>query len=316
MCRSKKILIWRTEKKKVSILKGIKRRAKRLKRRLTSQKSRVKKHFKKKSGRNVNLKHPERFSDKLAWLKLYYRDELMRTCTDKASVREYVEKCGLGEYLNEQYAVYDSVKDIDWDALPDQFVMKDTLAGYSDGVLLVYDKSTLNIKQTELMLEKWLKRSSYRTTGGGLWIHEGRKARIIAEKLLIHDADGDLPDYKFFCFGGKVFCLYLMRNYTQNHNDGENAFLDRDFKLLPVSRSDYRRITVQPEKPKNFEKMIEIAEKLSKPFPHVRVDLYNIDGAIYFGELTFFTNGGYIPFVPDSFDYEMGKQLVLPKRNH
>ena len=97
---------------------------------------------------------------------------------------------------------------------------------------------------------------------------------------------------------------------------GENAFLDLDFKLLPVSRTDYFPITEQPEKPKNYEKMLEYAEKLSKPFPHVRVDFYNIDGKIIFGELTFFTNSGYIPFDPDSFDYEMGKAFILPKRNH
>ncbi len=267
------------------------------------------------AGRKPNLKNPERFSDKLAWLKLYYRDELMRTCSDKASVVDYVKECGLGDILNEQYAVYDSVEDIDWDALPDQFVLKDTLAGYSNGVLLVYDKKTLDIEETKKKLNRWLKSSSYRSEKG-LWVLGGRKARIIAEKLLISDSKGDLPDYKFFCFNGKVFCLYLMRNYTQNHDEGENAFLDCDFNLLPVTRTDYKKITKLPEKPKNFEKMLEIAETLSKPFPHVRVDLYNIDGKIYFGELTFFTNGGFIPFDPDSFDFEMGKQLVLPKRNH
>ena len=98
--------------------------------------------------------------------------------------------------------------------------------------------------------------------------------------------------------------------------EGENAFLDRDFKLLPVSRTDYKRITEQPEKPKNYDKMVEIAETLAKRFPHVRVDLYNLDGKIVFGELTFFTNSGVIPFDPDSFDFEMGEQFVLPKKNH
>jgi len=268
-----------------------------------------------KAGHVPNLKSPERFSDKLAWLKLYYRDELMRTCSDKASVREYVKDCGLGDLLNECYGVYDRAEDIDWDALPDQFVLKDTLAGYSNGVRLVYDKKALDIEETKKTLNSWIKHSSYRQTRG-LWVYENRKARIIVEKLLISDSKGDLPDYKFFCFNGKVFCLYLMRNYTQNPKEGENAFLDRDFNLLPVSRKDYRRITEIPQKPKNYEKMLEIAEILSKPFPHVRVDLYNIDGKIVFGELTFFTNGGFIPFDPDSFDYEMGKQLVLPERNH
>ncbi len=273
-------------------------------------------YYHKKGGKKINLRSPERYNEKLAWLKLYYRDELMRTCTDKASVREYVESCGLGYLLNECYGVYNKADDIDWDKLPNQFVFKDTLAGDSQGIMFVFDKETLDIEETKKKLDGWIERDSFMTTNSGNWIHEGKKARIIAEKLLIKDSKGDLPDYKFFCFNGKVFCLYLMREYTQDRHNGENAFLDRNFKLLPFSRTDYRRITEQPEKPKNFEKMLEIAEVLSKPFPQVRVDLYNIDGKIIFGELTFFTNSGYIPFDPDSADYEMGKQLILPKRNH
>jgi hypothetical protein len=270
----------------------------------------------KRSGKKPNLRSPEGYNEKLAWLKLYYRDELMRTCTDKAAVREYVEACGLGDLLNECYGVYNNADEINWEALPKQFVLKDTLAGDSMGVLLVYDKDSLNIDETKKTLDGWIKRSSFMTTNSGNWIHEGKKARIVAEKLLIADETGDLPDYKFFCFHGKVYCLYLMRNYTQDRHNGENAFLDRDFQLLPFWRTDYHRITEQPEKPKDYEKMVEIAETLSKPFPHVRVDLYNINGNIVFGELTFFTNSGYIPFEPDSADYEMGRQLILPERNH
>lgn len=274
-------------------------------------------YYKKKSGgRKIDLQNPERFSDKLGWYKLYYRDELMRTCSDKASVREYVESCGFGDLLNECYGVFDRVEDIDWSALPQQFVLKNTLGGSSNGVILVFDKSTLDLEKTKRTLQRWLEVSSFGTTHAAEWVYEGRKARIIIEKLLIADSNGDLPDYKFFCFNGKVFCSYLMRNYTMDRHAGENAFLDREFKLMPVSRTDYRRITEQPEKPKNYEKMVEIAEKLSKPFPHVRVDFYNIDGTVIFGELTFFTNSGYIPFDPDSFDYEMGKAFALPERNH
>lgn len=275
-------------------------------------------HFyrKKSGGRKINLKNPERFSDKLGWYKLYYRDELMRTCTDKASVREYVESCGLGYLLNECYGVYERVEDIDWDALPKQFVLKNTLGGSSNGIHLVLNKDELDRDKTKAELSGWLNSKKTYVSPAVEWVYEERLPRIIIEKLLISKSSDDLPDYKFFCFNGKVFCSYLMRNYTMDRHAGENAFLDRDFKLMPVSRTDYHRITEQPEKPKNYEKMVEIAEKLSKPFPHVRVDLYNIDGTIIFGELTFFTNSGYIPFDPDSFDFEMGKAFVLPKRNH
>jgi len=282
--------------------------------RMIPQKMLVSHYYFKKTGRRINLKNPERFSDKLGWYKLYYKDELMRTCTDKSTVREYVESCGLGELLNDCYGIYDSADDINWDSLPEQFVLKNTLGGASNGIVLVYDKNSLDIKKTRETLNYWIKKGSNAIEHSGQWNYEKRKAKIIIEKLLIPNKKGDLPDYKFFCFDGKVFCSYLMRNYTTNPHNGENAFLDRDFKLLPVSRTDYRRITEQPEKPKNYEKMVEIAETLSSPFPHVRVDLYNIDGKIIFGELTFFTNSGVIPFDPDSFDFEMGKAFKLPQK--
>ncbi len=240
----------------------------------------------------------------------------MRSVTDKSTVREYVKSCGLEYLLNVCYGVYDKVEDIEWDRLPNQFVLKNTLGGASNGILLVFDKRQLNITKTENLLRKWIKQGSFAIEYSGQWIYEKRRAKIIVEKLLISNDAEDLPDYKFFCFGGKVFCAYFMRSYTHNPHEGENAFLDRDFKLLPVSRTDYRHITTQPEKPKNYEKMVEVAEKLSAPFPHVRVDLYNIDGTIIFGELTFFTNGGVIPFDPDAFDFEMGKAFVFPKKRN
>ena len=126
--------------------------------------------------------------------------------------------------------------------------------------------------------------------------------------------EGDLPDYKFFCFDGKVFCVYLMTNYRENHEDGVLGFLDREFNLLPVHRTDFKRMTVAPEKPINYEQMVKYAEIISKQLPHVRVDFYNVNGKIVFGELTFFMASGYFEFVPDSFDFEMGKWFHLPEK--
>ena len=125
----------------------------------------VENYYKMRSGgRKINLKNPERFSDKLGWYKLYYRDELMRTCTDKASVREYVESCGLGYLLNECYGVFDRVEDINWNELPEQFVLKNTLGGSNNGVLLVFDKRTLNIEETKKKLQKWIDKWSFGIT--------------------------------------------------------------------------------------------------------------------------------------------------------
>ena len=278
----------------------------------------VNRNYIKKIGRKPNLKDPKTFSDKLAWYILYYRDERMRICTDKAAVRDYIESIGMGNLLNESYGVYDRVEDIDWESLPQRFVIKNTLSGEGKGIFLVFDKSSLDLKKIKESLKTWVSLPPLRRARAGLWIFEKRKARILIEKLLIDDENGDLPDYKFFCFNGHVYCSYLIRNSSTktNRHDGDLGILDRDFHLLPASDADFHPITTQPEKPKNYEKMVEIAEKLSEPFPHVRVDLYNLDGKIIFGELTFFSNTGPNLHVPESFEYELGNQFILPKKNH
>ena len=275
-------------------------------------------NYLKRIGRIPNLKNPETFSDKLAWYILYYRDERMRICTDKAAVRDYIESLGMGDLLNECYGVYDCAEDIDWDSLPQKFVIKHTLSGESMGIILVFDKSTLDLEATKNTLHDWLDEPPIRRATAGLWIFENLKPRIIIEKLLVENESGDLPDYKFFCFNGRVFCSYLIRNSTTktDRHEGELGIFDRDFRLLPASHKGWNPITEQPEKPKNYEKMIEIAEKLSEPFPHVRVDLYNLDGKIVFGELTFFSNTGPNKYDPESFDFELGKPFILPKKNN
>ena len=275
-------------------------------------------NYVKRIGRMPRLRNPETFSDKLAWYILYYRDERMRICTDKAAVREYIESLGMGDLLNECYGVYERAEDIDWDSLPQKFVIKHTLSGENMGIILVFDKNTLAMDETKNTLHEWLDEPPIRRATAGLWIFENRKPRVIIEKLLIENENGDLPDYKFFCFSGRVFCSYLIRNSTTktDRHEGELGIFDRDFRLLPVSRAGWNPITEQPEKPKNYERMIEIAEKLSEPFPHVRVDLYNLDGQIVFGELTFFSNTGPSKYVPEAFDYEMGKQFILPDKNN
>ena len=275
-------------------------------------------NYLKRSGRMPKLDNPKTFSDKLAWYILFYRDERMRICTDKAAVRDKIESLGMGDLLNECYGVYERVEEIDRDSLPQKFVIKHTLSGESMGVILAYDKNTLDLEETKKTLHNWLEEPPIRRATGGLWIFEKLRPRIIIEKLLVEDENGDLPDYKFFCFNGRVFCSYLIRNSTTktDRHEGELGIFDRDFRLLPVSHAGWNPITEQLEKPKNYEKMIEIAEKLSKPFPHVRVDLYNLDGRIIFGELTFFSNTGPNMYDPESFDYELGKQFILPKKNH
>lgn len=264
-----------------------------------------------KTGRFLNLRTPQRYTEKLQWYKLNYKEPLMVKCVDKYDVREYVESLGLGTILNDCYGVYESAEEVDFDALPNSFVMKDSLGGGGNSVIICRDKTTANLDEYRVKMSKWINKKRVRS-GGREWpYYSGKPHRIVIEKYLEQN-DGDLPDYKFFCFNGKVYCVYLMTNYRENHENGILGFLDRDFNLLPAHRADFKPLLIQPQKPENFEKMVEYAELLSKQFPHVRVDFYNINGKIVFGELTFFMASGYLFFEPDSFDYEMGEQFKLP----
>lgn len=276
-------------------------------------KTMVKIQYRIKLNRKLNLKNPQRYSEKLQWYKLYYRNPLMSVCADKFDVRDYVKSKGLAHILNENYGVYDSADDIDYDVLPTKFILKDTLGGGGRSMLFVTDKDELDIEQAKTTMQQWTNAAVKKKSLGREWVYQGKKHRIIAEKYLEGDESGDLPDYKFFCFNGRVFCSYHMVNYTMHHEEGILGFLDRDFNLLPAHRADFKAMTVQPPKPKNYEKMVEMAECLSEGFPHVRVDFYNIDGKIVFGEMTFFNASGYTIFEPDEFDFELGKQFVLPE---
>ena len=138
----------------------------------------------------------------------------------------------MGHILNDCYAMYDTVGQFDWDALPDRFVIKDTLGAGGRSMIFVDDKSTVDRAACERQMQTWLDSLSGKKCFGREWVYEGTKHRIIVEKTLIGDKDGDMPDYKFFCFDGKVFCSYMMQNYTQHHESGELGFLDRDFRLM------------------------------------------------------------------------------------
>lgn len=264
-----------------------------------------------KTGRVLNLSNPKRYTEKLQWYKLYYRDPLMAQCADKYDVRKYVEQVGLAKYLNTVYGVYNSTKEIEFETLPRSFVLKDTLGGGGNSVILVKDKNSISWTEICAQMEKWVNQPDNAKTPGREWVYEGRKHRIIIEELLESDETGDLPDYKFFCFHGKPEFLYMMSDYTQHHSKGRLGFLTTDFKLLPVQRADFLPMQEQPEKPLNYTEMLDAAKVLSAPFPHVRVDMYNINGKIIFGELTFFNASGYVQFTPDTFDYKMGEKFHI-----
>ncbi len=203
--------------------------------------------------------------------------------------------------------VYDNADEIDFEKLPDKFVLKCTHD--SGGIVICKDKSKLDIAKARLKLSKGLRQS---------YFHQYReypykyvRPRIIAEEYR-EDESGNLNDYKFFCFDGEVKCLFVATGRSKGHDAIKFDFFDTKWNSLSI-KNGHPNSAVLPKKPENFEQMVEVAAKLSKGFPHVRVDLYNCNGKIYFGEFTFFHFSGIVPFVPEEWDYKLGDWLRLPK---
>ena len=271
-----------------------------------------------KTGRKLNLKDPKRYTEKLQWYKLFYRNPLMPKCVDKGDARDYVKECGLEDTLNECYGIFDRVEDIDFDALPDKFVVKNTLGGGGNSVVIVKDKSKLNIPELKERMSAWITENAHAKDAGREWPYYSGRAhgRIIIEKYIESDESrGGLIDYKFFCFNGKTEWVYVMAERKL----GEDVCIDiydADFNKLKYKRAGKNNTDVCIEKLKNFEELKKTAERLSKGFPHVRVDMYDQDDKIIFGELTFYEGSGYVSFDPDEFDYIMGEKFILPERNN
>ena len=250
-----------------------------------------------KTGRRLNLQQPTRYTEKIQWYKLYYRDPLMIQCSDKAAVREYVQSKGFEHILNDCYGIYKDVDELDFNSFPGAFVLK---FNNGSGVNhFVHDRSKVKEDEVKSLLAKSIRGSNVKS--GREWGYFDIQPRILVEKLLERDENNDIPDYKFFCFGGRVAYLYVMKNYVDDHNLGRCSFFTREFQKLPFRRSEYLPIEDEVEKPENFDQMISIAESLALDFPHVRVDLYNMRGKIVFGELTFYPASGYSVFYPDEF---------------
>lgn len=258
------------------------------------------------TGRWIDFKNPKRYTEKLQLYKLYYRNEDMLKCTDKFHVREYLESIGMGHILIPLIGHYSSVEEIDYEKLPNQFVAKSSDGGGGGQVLVCRDKSTLSELEFKETVNSWMNLPKPRKSFGREWAYENKYPRtIVIEELIAEPGTTDLKDYKFMCFDGVARLVYGI--YGRTLGNGANfGFYSRDFKELKVSRSDERKSEQTLPKPNGYENMLAIAEELSSHFPHVRVDLYNIDGRVYFGELTFYDGSGYLTYNPDSFDFELG----------
>lgn len=268
--------------------------------------------YKLKTGRKLNLIFPKRYTEKLQWYKLYYRDPIMGKCVDKYEVRDYVTKKGYFGILIPILGIYTSVNDINFDILPNSFVIKDTLGGGGNSVIIIKDKFKVDFNKIKIQIKEWLKRTKGKNPGRE-WVYDNKQNRIIIEEYLESNKnEGGLIDYKFFCFNGKVEYVYGIADRELGKGIGLGIF-DKDFNLLPYKRMDENELIRTIKKPINYEQMIKCAETLSKDFPHARIDLYNQKGKIYFGEITFFDGSGYMCFEPDEFDYIMGDKFLLPK---
>lgn len=263
--------------------------------------------FKAIMNKDLDLENPKTFNEKLQWLKLYNRKPEYTIMADKYRVRDYIAKTIGEEYLIPFLGVWDDPDEIDFDALPNQFVLK---CNHNSGLgmCICKDKSKLNIKEVKKNLRKGLKQDYYLT--GREWVYKDIPRKIIAEKYLVDESGYDLKDYKFMCFNGKVKCSFIASD--RNTGNGLHiTFYDRYWNLMPFERH-YPAKKQGFDKPDNYEIMIEIAEKLSAKIPFVRVDFYNINGQIYFGEMTFYPASGFAEFTPEEWDYKLGEWIETP----
>ncbi len=259
--------------------------------------------FKKRFGRPLNLRHPTIFSEKIQWLKRYYRIPLIQKLADKHAVREYVaDLIGL-EALTQLYGVWDRPRDIDFDSLPNQFALKITSGSGMN--IFCRDKSQLDKNETIQQLNRWRSRSTYWRYRE--WHYKRMKPRIICEQLL--DDEGKVPlDFKFNCFNGEPRFIQVDVDRFGEHKRG---VFDLNWQLMPFRIKHPPSAGMLP-RPANLEEMIDFARKLSRGFPFVRVDLYSVKGRTMFGEITFYPEGGLSYFVPDSYDMYWGEQIQLP----
>ncbi|MBQ2724510.1 MAG: glycosyl transferase [Clostridia bacterium] len=261
----------------------------------------------KKYGEKLNIRNPHTYIEKINWLKLYDRRDKYTQMVDKYEVRDFVERMIGEDYLIPLLGCWDSVEDIDFSKLPEKFVLK---CNHDNGVIIVKDKSNLDITSVKNELNYRMKRDYYKKRRE--WPYKNVKRKIICEKLIETEDNRVLPEYKFYCFNGEAKIFYVSSGTI---DDLRFDFYDINFNHLPIVASKPNS-TNTISRPQEFEKMIEIAEKLSVGIPTVRVDLYNVNGKVYFGEMTFSSGGGLRKLAPLEWEEKLGEWTVLPSRKN
>lgn len=261
-------------------------------------------------GKKMHLSNPMAFSEKLQWLKLYNRKAEYTMMVDKIAVKEYVAKKIGAEYIIPTLGVWDNPNEIDFGKLPDQFVLK---CNHNSGLgmCICRDKRELDIHKTISKLSKGLKQDYYLT--GREWPYKNVNRKILAEKFISSSDGSDLKDYKFFCFSGEP-------KYCQVISDREKRmcidFFDKNWNHMNFHEpKEYPFASVLPTKPENLDLMWSLAKTLALQMPFVRIDFYNLNGKIFFGEITFFPTNGMGGFDPEVWDKKMGDMICLPSQN-
>lgn len=275
----------------------------------------IKKKYKYLVGTDLDLDNPRTFTEKLQWLKLHDRKQEYTTMVDKFEAKQWIAARIGSEFIVPTLGVWNKFDDIDFNILPQKFVLKCTHD--SGGVVIVRDKSQLNRLKIKAMLERNLKKNFYWI--GREWPYKNIIPRIIAEEYLEETTEvrnlntakigHHLTDYKFFCFNGEPKIVYISEDKSENP---KTDFFDMAYNHLSLRMRD-PNADIPPSKPDCFEKMKKLARILSKGIPHIRVDFYVVNGKVYVGELTFYHCSGFAPVIPSEWNYKLGDWIQLPK---
>ncbi|RKD86355.1 ATP-grasp fold amidoligase family protein [Mangrovibacterium diazotrophicum] len=264
-------------------------------------------HWFKHRGR-AHLKKPQTFNSKLIWLNLYDRNPQYASFVDKYDVRKYISDRIGSEYLNELYGVYERVDDIDFESLPNDFVLKATHG--SGWIIVCEDKSKLDIDSARKQMAGWLNKNFYDLYGE--WVYKELKPRVICEKFLRNDNESGLTDYKIYCFNDTPRFIQVDMDRYENHT---RTYFDLEWQQIHFELGGCKASSSIIPKPSQFKKMLEIAGILCKGFKFIRVDLYLVGEKIYFGELTLYSGNGMLNFSPKQYDKKIGELLDLESSN-
>lgn len=261
------------------------------------------------TGKTLNLKDPKDFSEKIQWLKKYYKPPILTQLVDKYEVRSYVSDRVGEKYLNELYGIYKLPEDIDFTTLPEQFILKATHGWNMNFV--VKDKEKLDVTQIKEISRRWLATNHYYNTGME-WAYKNIEPRLIAERLMKEKGRHSITDYKFYCFDGVPRLIHV--DTDRGSNNHSVRYYNLEWERLPFVLKGNTIAKGDIPKPQNFEEMVQVVQKLSADFPFVRVDLYNIEGNIVFGEMTFYPGDGMAQLEPERYNRIYGDYINLPPR--